>query len=160
MIFQELNKLKRSTIMSSIILIVVGILMVLCPEEYIQTMIGLMGAVLLVFSIIGILEYLGSNKALIHYVYLTGWLILGIVGFAVLVFEINSLFAIGWLFGAFLILSGISNIINAFVYSKRSGRKGWWILVLLALVCLLYRLIKPFRLHLNGELSHVVFKCL
>jgi len=134
MIFQELNKLKRSTIMSSIILIVIGILMVLCPEGYTRTMIGLMGAVMLIFAIVGILEYLGSNKALIHYVYLTGWLILGIVGFAILVFEINSLFAISWLFGAFLILSGISNIINAFVYAKRSGRKGWWILVLLALL--------------------------
>ena len=65
MIFQELNKLKRSTIMSSIILIVLGILMILCPEEYIRTMISLMGSVLLVFSVVGILEFLGSNKALI-----------------------------------------------------------------------------------------------
>ena len=133
MIFQELNKLKRNTIMSSIILIVIGILMILCPENYVKTMIGLMGAVLMVFSIIGILEYLSSNKALIHYVYLTGWLVLGIVGFAILVFEINSLFAIGWLFGAFLILSSISNIINAYVYAKRSGKKGWWVLIILAL---------------------------
>ena len=134
MIFQELNKLKRSTIMSSIILIVIGILMFLCPERYIRTMIGLMGAILLIFSIIGILEYLSSNKSLIHYVYLTGWMILGIVGFAVLVFEINSLFAIGWLFGVFLILSGIGNIVSAFMYAKPSGRQSWWILVLLALV--------------------------
>ena len=134
MIFQELNKLKRRTIMSSIILIVIGILMILCPDEYNRTMIGLMGAVLLVFSIIGILEFLGSNRALIRYIYLTGWLVLGIVGFAVLVFEINSLYAVGWIFGAFLVLSGIWDIINAFVYAKRSGRKGWWILVLLALV--------------------------
>ena len=134
MIFQELNNLKRRTIMSSIILIVIGILMILCPDEYNRTMIGLMGAVLLVFSIIGILEFLGSNRALIRYIYLTGWLVLGIVGFAVLVFEINSLYAVGWIFGAFLVLSGIWDIINAFVYAKRSGRKGWWILVLLALV--------------------------
>ena len=93
--------------MSSIVLIVLGILMVLCPEGYIQTMIGLMGSILLVFSIIGILDFLGSNKALIHYIYLTGWLVVGIVGFIVLVFEINSLFAVGWIFGIFLILIGI-----------------------------------------------------
>lgn len=133
MIFQELNKLKRRTIMSSIILIVIGILMVLCPSDYIRTMIGLMGSVVLVFSIIGILEFLGSNKALIHYVYLTGWLIFGIVGFIVLVFEINSLFAIGLIFGIALILIGVWDIINAFIYAKRSGRSGWWILVILAL---------------------------
>ena len=146
MVFQELSKLKRSTIMSSIVLIVLGILMVLCPEDYIQTMIGLMGSILLVFSIIGILDFLGSNKALIHYIYLTGWLVVGIVGFIVLVFEINSLFAVGWIFGIFLILIGIWDIINAFVYAKRSGRKGWWILVILALaliVCGVIILLNP-----------------
>jgi len=133
MIFQELNKLKRNTIMSSIILIVFGILMVLCPENYVRTMIELIGAVLLVFSMIGILDYLSSNKSLIRYIYLTGWLIVGIVGFMILIFEIDSLYTVGVLFGAFLILSGISNILNAFIYAKRSGRKGWWILILLAL---------------------------
>lgn len=119
--------------MSSIILIVFGILMVLCPENYVRTMIELIGAVLLVFSTIGILDYLSSNKSLIRYIYLTGWLIVGIVGFMILIFEIDSLYTVGVLFGAFLILSGISNILNAFVYAKRSGRKGWWILILLAL---------------------------
>lgn len=133
MIFQELNKLKRNTIMSSIILIVIGVLMVLCPEEYIQSMIGLLGSVLLVFSVIGVLDFLGSNKALIRYIYLTGWLAVGIVGFTVLIFEIHSLFAVGGIFGAFLILSGVWNVVNAFVYAKRSGRKGWWVLVILAL---------------------------
>jgi len=119
--------------MSSIILIVFGILMVLCPENYVRTMIELIGAVLLVFSMIGILDYLSSNKSLIRYIYLTGWLIVGIVGFMILIFEIDSLYTVGVLFGAFLILSGISNILNAFIYAKRSGRKGWWILILLAL---------------------------
>ena len=131
MIFQELNKLKRSTIMSAIILIVIGILMVLCPEKYILTMIELMGAILLVFSMIGILEFLGSNKALIRYIYLTGWLLCGVVGFIVLVFEINSMYAIGWIFGVFLILDGLWTIVNAFIYAKRSGRSGWWLLVIL-----------------------------
>ena len=106
MIFQELNKLKRNTIMSSIILIVIGILMVLCPEDYIRTMIGMMGSILLIFSIIGILDFLGSNKALIRYIYLTGWLALGIVGFTVLVFEIHSLYAIRWIFAHSLFCPG------------------------------------------------------
>ena len=62
MIFQELNKLKRSTIMTSIILIVIGILMVLCPEEYTGTMIGLMGAVLLVLPRSVFLNIWGATK--------------------------------------------------------------------------------------------------
>ena len=146
MIFQGLNKLKRQTIMSSIILIVLGILMVICPEEYVTVMIQSLGSILLIFSVIGILEYLDSNKALIHYFYLTGWLALGIVGTVILIFEIHSLYAIGFLFGAFLILSGLGNIINAMVYAKRSGRRGWWVLIILGAllaICGLIVLINP-----------------
>ena len=146
MIFQGLNKLKRSTIMSSIILIVLGILMVICPEEYVAVMIQSIGSILLIFAVIGILEYLDSNRAVIHYMYLTGWLVLGIVGTVVLIFEIHSLYAIGFLFGAFLILSGLVNIINALVYARRSGRKGWWILIVLGAllaVCGLIVLVNP-----------------
>ena len=47
---------------------------------------------------------------------------------------------------AFLILSGIGNILNAFLYAKRSGRKGWWILVVLAaalIVCGVLIFINP-----------------
>ena len=80
MLFQELNKLKWNTVMSSIVLMVIGIFMVICPDNYVKTMIGALGSALLIFAVLGVLEFISSNTALIHYIYLTGWLIVGIVG--------------------------------------------------------------------------------
>lgn len=134
MLFQELNKLKWNTVMSAIVLITIGIFMIICPEEYVVTMIGALGSILLILSVLGVFDFIGSNKALIHYVYLTGWLILAIVGSAILFFEINSLYTISGLFGVFLILIGIGNVVSALSYSRRAGRKGWQILIPLALM--------------------------
>ena len=134
MLFQELNKLKWNTVMSAIVLITIGIFMVICPEVYIETMIGTMGAVLLILAVMGVLDFISSNKALIHYVYLTGWLIVSIIGVSILFFEIDSLYTISWLFGALLILIGLSNVLSALSYVRRAGRQGWWILILLSLL--------------------------
>lgn len=137
MIFQELGKLKRQSIMTSIVLIAIGILMIICPENYITIMIRVLGFVMLVYALLGLLEYYGSNKTVIRYIYLTVWMIIGIVGIAILLFEIDALYSISWLFGAYLILSGLSNLSGAMTYARRSGRKGWWILVILALALIM-----------------------
>jgi uncharacterized membrane protein HdeD (DUF308 family) len=129
MLFQELNKLKWNTVMSAIVLITIGIFMVICPDEYVITMIQMLGAVLLILAVLGVLEFLSSNKALIHYVYLTGWLIIGIAGSTILVFEINALYTISWIFGVFLILIGLGNVASALSYARRAGRRGWWVLI-------------------------------
>ena len=134
MLFQELNRLKWNTVMSSIVLMTAGILMVICPGEYVTTMIEMLGAVLLILTVLGVLDFISSNKALIHYIYLTGWLIVGIAGCAVLVFEIDALYAISWIFGIFLILIGVGNIVSALSYARRAGRRGWWILIPLSLM--------------------------
>ena len=158
MLFQELNKLKWNTVMSSIVLMVIGIFMVICPDNYVKTMIGALGAVLLIFAVLGVLEFISSNKALIHYIYLTGWLIVGIVGSAILFFEFNSLYAISWLFGVFLIVSGFSNAVSALSYARRAGRKGWQVLIplsVLQVVCGLIVLFNPWW-NTPGRLFRVV----
>ena len=141
MIFDELNKLKQQSIMMSISLIVAGIFMIICPEKYTAMVIGALGSVMLVFSVLGILEYFSAKKALIQYVYLTGWLAVGIVGAAILFFEIHSLYMVCFLFGVFLIISGLSNAANAFIYARRTGRGNWWVLVVLSAVQVLMGLI-------------------
>ena len=147
MIFEELGRIKRQFIMSSIILMALGIIMIICPDEYILTMIGTMGSILLVFAILGVLEYLDSTKSLMDYVKLTISLIIGIVGTAVLVFQIHSMYAVSFLFGVFLILSGVSYIFNAEIYAKRSGHDGWWMMIIFSAIlvlCGLIILIHPF----------------
>ncbi len=146
MLFQELNKMKWNTVMYAICLITIGIFMIMCPGKYVMTMIGAMGAVLLILAVLGILDFIGSNKALIHYVYLTGWLMVGIAGSAILFFEINALYTISWIFGLFLIVIGIGNVISALSYARRAARRGWWVLIPLAaaqIACGLIVLLNP-----------------
>jgi len=145
MLFQELNKLKWNTVMSAIVLITVGIFMVICPEKYVVTMIATLGAVLLILAVLGVLEFLSSNKALIHYVYLTGWLVVGIAGSTIIFFEINSLYTLSWIFGIFLILIGLGNVVSALSYARRAGRRGWWVLIPLALLQIAMGLIVLFN---------------
>ena len=43
MLFEELSKIKRSSIMTSIILAAVGIVMILCPPQYIESLVAVLG---------------------------------------------------------------------------------------------------------------------
>jgi uncharacterized membrane protein HdeD (DUF308 family) len=138
MLFQELNKLKWNTVMSSIVLMVIGIFMVICPDNYVKTMIGALGAVLLIFAVLGVLEFISSNKALIHYIRLFVGLLAGMAG--VLLFSADGLFLalLNWLVGTLPILLGGYGLYHALMYARRSGRSGWWVLVILSCLLLLF----------------------
>jgi len=141
MIFQALNQLKRSSIMTSIILITAGVMMLICPEAYVPTVVSLFGAGLGILSVIGILDFISSKKVLINYITLTGWLLVGVLGTAIIIFEVDALKTISWLFGIALVLSGAGGLYNAFTYAKRSGMKTWWILVPLNALMIIFGLI-------------------
>lgn len=132
MLFQGLSKLKRTSIMTSIVLMAVGIVVLICPEAYISSLIGLLGVLIVVASIIMILEFLSSKKALIDLIMLTIALVLLILGSIVLIFRVDMIYVIAWMFGIGLIVAGASDIIHAFMYARRSGRKAWWVLVILS----------------------------
>ena len=141
MIFEGLNKLRRNSIMTSIVLMAAGIILIICPEPYITALISSVGSVMIIVSIVMILDFMDSNKALIHFAYLTGALILGIAGIAVLVYEMDVLYVIAWLFGAFLVIDGVNGIIHTLVYARRSQRKAWWTLIPLDAVLVILGLI-------------------
>ncbi len=158
MLFQELNKLKQRSILASVVLMVLGILMIICPESYIGTVIGVLGTILLIMTVLGVLDFLGSNRTLIHSVYLTGWLILGIIGTAILVFDLDIIYTVSGLFGAYFILSGLSSVSSTLTYARRSGRSGWWVLMPLSILMIVFGvivLINPWW-HTPGELFKVV----
>ena len=129
MLFQELGKLKRSMIMTSVIMMAVGILMLICPERYVGLLVAAAGYGLLIFATIKVLEFLSSKKVLINYVYLTGALLVGILGVATLFYRNNVLQVLGLLFGIFLLLEGINELFNTWRYARRAQRSGWWFLV-------------------------------
>ena len=87
MLFQELGKLKRSAIMTSIILMAVGIMMVICPPQYIDTLVSALGYGMVTLAAVMIMDFLSSKKVLMNYIYLTGALLLALLGIAVLTLE-------------------------------------------------------------------------
>ena len=146
MLFQELSKLKRSSIMASIILMAVGILMIMCPEAYISSLVSVLGSGLLIFATVMVLDFISSKKNLMNHIYLTLALILGLIGTAIQIFDTNVMRVIGFLFGAWLIFIGIHDIINAMVYARRARRETWVTLVVLSVllvICGIIVLVNP-----------------
>lgn len=134
MLFQELGKLKRTWIMSSVIMIAIGVVMILCPVRYMGMLVSALGYVLLVAATVMILDFLSSKKALMDYISLTVALAIGLLGMWVMVNRRDVLPMLGLIFGIVLLISGLGNIYSAFVYTRRAGRASWIVLALLALV--------------------------
>ena len=64
MLFNELDKLKRNAIMLTILLIFVGFILLILPEEYIPYVGGIIGFALLVLSVFIIFSFISSKKRL------------------------------------------------------------------------------------------------
>ena len=145
MLFQELGKLKRSSIMTAIILGAVGIVMIMCPAQYVNALVSMLGYGMLVLATVWVLNFIAGKKTLMSYINLTGALIIALLGIAVLVFD-NIVLVIGIVFGLVLLGDGITTLINTWTYTRRAQRKGWWLMILLSalmILCGLVLLINP-----------------
>ena len=136
MLFQELSKIKRSSIMTSIILVAIGIVMIMCPPQYVDSLVSVLGYVMVVAAIVMMLNFISAKKSLINYIKLVGSLIMLLLGISVLVFD-NIVLIIGIVFGLVLLCDGILTIINTVLYVRRAQRKGWWVLVVLSVLVIL-----------------------
>ena len=132
MLFEGLSQLKRSSIMASICLLVAGIILIICPERYIGTLVNVLGVFMLLAACIMILNFISSNKSLMDFVRMTCALALVIAGGVVLILDTDTIYVLAWLFGIALIIYGIYSLFHALVFARRSGRKGWWVMVLLS----------------------------
>ncbi len=141
MLFQTLDKLKRQSILAAILMMALGVVMLICPESYVNTLVVTVGYGMIIFSIVEMLEFLSSKKALIHYILFTGALIIAILGVFILIYNQDLLKALGWLFGFVLVQDGLFTLLNALLFARRSNRKGWWMLVVLAAVLMLLGLL-------------------
>lgn len=140
MLFEELGKLKRSSIMTSIILMAIGVVMIMCPAQYVDALVSVLGYGMVILATVWILNFISGKKSLINYIYLTGALILALLGIGVLVFK-NIVLFIGIVFGLVLVGDGIISIINTWMYARRAQRKGWWVLIVFSVLMILFGLI-------------------
>ena len=107
MLFDSLDKLKRNSILSAILLIFLGAIIIICPQSYIPALTLAFGYILVIIAIILVLGFLSSKKSLMDYIKFTGSLILGLVGVAVLAYRSDVMRVLAWLFAFLLILDGI-----------------------------------------------------
>ena len=121
--------------MMIIVLLFMGLTMFVVPVSFIPILGKVLGFGCLVLAILKIFEFVSSKKAMINYIQLTLGLLAGFVG--ILFFAIDGLFLsfLNWLTGTLPILLGALGLYHALTYARRSGRKGWWVLVVLS--CLL-----------------------
>ena len=141
MLFQELGKLKRSSIMTSVILMAVGILMIMCPAKYVNALVSVLGYGMLIFATVLVLNFISGKKALMNYIYFTGALIMALLGSAVLIFDDDIVRVLGLIFGLALIADGAIGIANALLYVRRAEREGWKLLTVLCGMLILFGLI-------------------
>ena len=140
MLFEELGKIKRSTIMSTILMAAIGVLMIMCPEQYVDALVSVLGYGMVILATVWILQFISGKKSLIRYIYLTGALIVALLGVLVLTFD-NIVLIIGIIFGLVLVGDGVLSISNTWMYARRAQRKGWWVLILLSVLLIAFGLI-------------------
>ena len=133
--------MKRSWIMTSIIMIAIGVVMIMCPVRYMGMLVSALGYVLLVAATVMILNFLSSKKVLINYIALTGALFVGLLGLFVLVHRRDILQILSLVFGLVLVIEGLSDLYNAFMYARRAGRTAWWVLAVLSVLTVIFGLI-------------------
>ena len=138
MLFRELDKIKLSAVMAAIVLMFIGISLIILPESYMPFLWDTLGFVFLVAFLLAVMHFIGSRRAMIHYVILGLGLICGLAGMMVFLFDDLMMRLLYILMGAVPILGGLYGLFHAFVFARRSGRRGWQTLIVLALLAILF----------------------
>ena len=134
MLFESLDKIKRNSILSAILLTVLGAVIVICPVAWMGSLVLVFGYTLVIIALVMMLNFFSSNKSIMEYLKFTGGLILGVAGICVLVFNSNVMRVLAWLFAFLLVVDGGRTMIHSFTYARRSKRKGWWVLTILSVL--------------------------
>ena len=132
MLSQELGRVKRIWIMTSIIMIAIGIVMIMCPVSFMNMFMSTLGYILLVAATVIMLEFAFSKKVLINYIILTGGILAALLGLFVLLQRLDLLPTLGFFFGLILVIVGIDDFVTAYTYARRAGAAAWVTLAVLA----------------------------
>ena len=135
MLFNSLDNLKRKMAMGIVMFLVMGISLVVIPVSSIPILGKACGFCLLCLSILKVFDFLSSRQGLAHYIGLTVGLFAGVAGIAFITIEGLFMGLLNWLTGTLPILLGAVTLYYTLTYLRRSGRKGWWVFIILS--CLL-----------------------
>ena len=134
MLFQAFGKIKQTTIVISIVLIAVGVIMLLCPANYVASLVTMTGYVMLVLASVMVFDFLSSGRQTSDYISFSVALIFILAGIAVLVFNEDMLAVLSIVYGVLLVLDGVHSLLYSITFARRAGAKGWPVLLALASV--------------------------
>lgn len=137
MIYEKLSKFKRDAILAAAILMAIGVVLVLCPENYITPLLNVVGAVMLVAATVMVMEFVSGKKSAAGFIKLAVGLFLAVIGCVVMLFETNTIYALAWIFGIYLMFEGVRSIVSSVMFARRSGRRGWQVLIVLGAILIL-----------------------
>lgn len=134
MLFEVLDKLKQQTIISSVILMILGLLMLIIPEQHDGTLVNVLGYVINVVGAVMVWDFIASEKKLVDYIFFIGALLLILLGIFVLVSADDILLVLSVIFGILLMIDGLHSGLHAWMYARRAGRKWWGVLLVLSIL--------------------------
>lgn len=141
MLFQAFGKIKQTTIMIAIVLIAVGVIMLLCPAGYVSALVALTGYAMLILASVLIFDFISSPKQTSDYISFAVALVFVLAGIAVLVFNDNMLSVLSIVYGVLLVLDGVHSLVYSVTFARRSGSKGWPVLMALSILQIVVGLI-------------------
>lgn len=133
MIFSALDKIKRNAIFSAILLMALGVIILICPQEHAPSLILAFGYILMIFAVVLMLMFIGSGKSIMDYAKFIFAILILIGGLCVLVYRANAMTVLAYLFGMLLILDGLHSLFHSVTYSRRAHKRAWWVLAILSL---------------------------
>ena len=137
MLFDALDRLKQHTIITSIVMMVLGLFMLVIPPEYDASLVNILGYVIVVLGTVMVWDFIAGDKHLSSCIMFTVALLLILLGVFILVSGDNILRVLSVLFGILLMVDGVHSLVYAWVYARRAGRKWWGLLVILSILLFL-----------------------
>ena len=141
MLFEALDRLKQHTIITSIVMMVLGLFMLVIPPEYDASFVNILGYVIVVIGMVMVWDFIAGDKHLSSCIVFTLALLLILLGVFILVSGDNILKVLSVLFGTLLMVDGIHSLVHAWVYARRAGKKWWGLLVVLSILLVLLGII-------------------
>ncbi len=134
MLFNVLDKLKNQTIVTTLILMILGLFMLIIPEKCDNMLIYALGYVVILLGAVMVWDFIAAEKKMSAYITFTFALLLIILGMYILMASDNILKVLSVLFGILLIVDGLHSALHAWMYARRSGKKWWGILLVLSIL--------------------------
>ena len=137
MLFEVLDKLKQQTVISTVLLMVLGLLMLIIPEQYDGTLVDVLAYVVILIGSVMVWDFIAKEKKLVDCILFIAALLLILLGIYILVSGDNILKVLSVLFGILLMIDGLHSALHAWMYARKAGKKWWGLLLFLSILLFL-----------------------